>query len=80
MSTIQNFDISQERLQLQEMLDEIRQLVNNGNFEIETTNASEPAFDAPNETKFVLSIFGGQFRLYISFQGDWYYTTLTILP
>ena len=79
MATIQDFDVTKERIQLQEMLEEIRNLLNNGNLEIETTSASEPAFDAPQETKFVLSIFGAQFRLYISFLGDWYHTTLTKL-
>lgn len=79
MATIQDFDVTKERIQLQEMLEEIRVLLNNGNLEIETTSASSPAFDAPQETKFVLSIFGAQFRLYISFLGDWYHTTLTKL-
>ena len=80
MAKVQDFDLTKERIQLQEHADEVRSIINNGNFEIEVTNASSPAFDAPNETKFVLSIFGAQFRLYVSHLGDWYFTTLTILP
>jgi hypothetical protein len=80
MATIQKFDLTREQINLQRFADEVRQLINNGNFEVEVTNASEPAFDAPQETKFVLSIFGAQFRLYISYLGDWYYATLTKLP
>lgn len=79
MATVQDFDITKERIQVQEMLDEIRLLINNGNFEVEVTAAASPAFDAPQETKFVLSIFGAQFRLYISFLGDWYFATLAKL-
>ena len=77
MSTVQDFDITKERIQLQEMLDEVRILLNNGNMEIEVTTASIPAFDAPQETKMVASFFGAQFRFYISYLGDWYFTTLT---
>jgi DNA-binding IclR family transcriptional regulator len=79
MSAIQDFDITKERIQLQDMLQEIRDLLNNGNLEIEVTTASQPAFDAPQETKMVISIFGTQYRFYISYLGDWYHTTLTKL-
>ena len=75
MSTIQDFDITKERIQLQEMLDEIRNLLNNGSLEVEVTTASSPAFAAPQETKMVMSFFGTQYRLYISYVGDWYFTT-----
>lgn len=79
MSTIQDFDITKERIQLQEMLDEIRVLLNNGNMEIEVTTASSPAFDAPQETKLVWSVFGSQYRIYISYLGEWYFTTFAKL-
>ena len=79
MATIQDFDITKERIQLQEMLDEIRNIVNSGNIEVEVTSAASPAFDAPQETKMVLSIFGGTFRFYISYLGNWYYAGLTQL-
>lgn len=79
MSKIQDFDLTKERLEVQEFADEVRKLLNNGNIEIDVTAASSPAFAAPQETKFVLSLFGAQYRLYISFLGNWYYTTLTQL-
>jgi hypothetical protein len=79
MAKIQDFDLTKERLELQEFAEEVRILINNGNIEFEVTAASSPAFDAPQETKMVLSIFGAQFRLYISYLGDWYYSTLTKL-
>jgi len=79
MATIQNFDLTKERLQLQEYADEVRNLLNNGNLEIEVTTASSPAYAAPNETKMVLSIFGAQYRFYVSYLGSWYYTTMTKL-
>ena len=77
MTRIQDVDLSRESLQLQELLDNLKTILNNGNVEIEVTAASAPAYTAPNVTKFVLSIYGSQYRLYISFMGDWYYATLT---
>jgi hypothetical protein len=79
MSNIQEFDLTRESAELQDFTEEVRRLINNGNMEIEVTTATQPAFDPPQETKLVLSIFGAQFRLYISFLGDWYFTTLTKL-
>ena len=79
MAKIQDHDVTKERIEMQEFVDEVRSLLNNGNVEIDVTSASSPAFSAPNETKFVLSIFGTQYRLYISYLGDWYYTTFAKL-
>lgn len=79
MATIQDFDLTRERPELQEMLDDIRNLLNNGNIEIEVTTASSPPFDAPQETKLVFSVFGTQFRIYISYLGNWYFTTFALL-
>ena len=79
MANIQDYDLSKERVELQDWADEVRTLINNGNFEIEVTAASSPAYTAPNETKMVLSIFGAQYRLYISYLGDWYFTTFAKL-
>lgn len=77
MSKIQDVDLSKESLQVQELLDNLKVVLNNGNYEIEVTAASQPAYTAPTVTKFVLSIYGNQHRLYISFLGSWYYATLT---
>ena len=79
MAKIQDFDLSKERLDLQDFADEVRSIINNGNIEIDVTASTSPAFDAPQETKIVLSIFGAQYRLYISYLGDWYYTTFAKL-
>ena len=77
MSRIQDVDLSKESLQLQELLDNLKVILNNGNLEIEVTAASAPAYTAPNVTQLVLSIYGSQYRLYCSFMGNWYYTTMT---
>lgn len=71
MATIQDFDLTKERIQLQEFADEVRSVINNGNLEIEVTAAASPAYDAPQETKLVLSIFGATYRLYVSYLGNW---------
>jgi len=77
MSRLQDIDLSKESLQVQELLDNLKTILNNGNYEVEVTAASQPNYTAPNVTKFVLSIYGTQYRLYVSFLGNWYYVTLT---
>jgi hypothetical protein len=77
MSKIQDVDLSKESIQVQELLDNLKVVLNNGNYEIEVTAASQPPYSAPNVTKFVLSVYGNQFRLYVSFLSNWYYATLT---
>jgi DNA-binding IclR family transcriptional regulator len=79
MARVQDHDLTRERIELQDAIDEIRSILNNGNVEFDVTAASAPAFDAPEETKLVFSIFGTQYRLYMSYLGDWYYTTMTKL-
>jgi hypothetical protein len=73
---VQDVDMSKESVQVQEFTENIRNLINTGAIEFEVTFAATPG-TAPNETKVVLSIFGATYRLYISYLGDWYYTTLT---
>ena len=75
---VQDVDMSKESVQVQEFVDNVRTLLNGGAVEFEVTFAADPG-NAPNETKIVLSIFGGTYRLYISLLGSWYYTTLTKL-
>ena len=77
MARVHDHDLTREHIELRDFADEVQSILNNGNVEFDVTAASAPAFDAPNETKIVLSIFGAQYRLYISYLGDWYYTTLT---
>ena len=79
MAKVQEYDLTRERFELQEVIEDIRSVINNGNFEIEVTTAASPSYAAPDQTKFVLSIFGATYRLYISYLGDWYYTTFAKL-
>lgn len=79
MAKVQDHDLSKESLQVQEFFEDVRKILNLGTFEIEFTASSQPDYDAPSETRFVLSVFGGQFRLYISANSQWYYVTLTSL-
>jgi hypothetical protein len=75
---IQDVDMSKESVQIQEFTENVRSLLNNGGIEFDVTFAASPG-NAPNETKIVLSLFGATYRLYISYLGSWYYTTLTKL-
>lgn len=76
---VQDVDMSKESVQVQELTDNVRDLLNNGGVEFDVTFAASPTVPAPNETKIVLSLFGATYRLYISYLGDWYYTGLTKL-
>lgn len=75
---VQDVDMSKESVQIQELTENIRSLLNNGAVEFDVTFAADPGL-APNETKIVLSLFGATYRLYISYLGSWYYTGLTKL-
>jgi len=75
---VQDVDTTKESVQLQEFTEQVRTIINNGAVEFEVTAASDPGA-APNETKIVLSLFGAQYRLYISYLGDWYYVPVAKL-
>lgn len=75
---VQDVDMSKESVQIQELTENIRSLLNNGAVEFDVTFAADPGV-APNETKIVLSLFGATYRLYISYLGNWYYTGMTKL-
>lgn len=70
-------DLSKESLQVQEAFDGVRSILNTGAFEVSTTASAPPASEAPQETKMFLSLYGTQYRLYISYLGAWYYVNLT---
>lgn len=74
---VQDVDMTKESVQVQELTENIRSLLNNGAVEFEVTFAATPPTPAPGETKVVLSLFGATYRLYISYLGNWYYTGLT---
>jgi hypothetical protein len=73
---VQDVDMSKESVQVQEFTENVRTLLNSGGVEFDVTFAAAPG-TAPQETRLVLSIFGATVRLYISYLGNWYYTTLT---
>ena len=79
MAKVQDHDFSKESIPVQEFLEDVRKILNNGTFEIEFTASTSPDYDAPAETRFVMSVFGGQLRLYISANSQWYYVSLTAL-
>lgn len=76
---VQDIDLSKESIQVQEFADATKNILNNGGIEIDTYPGaiSGATYPAPRETKLVLQLFGTQYRLYISYGGNWYYTTLT---
>lgn len=79
MTRVADHDLTRESLQVQEYADEVRRILNNGLYEIQVTASSSPDYAAPAEPTIVLSIFGAQYRLYVSYQNEWYYVTLNKL-
>lgn len=79
MTKVSEHDLVREHVPVQEFAQEVITILNRGGIEIEVTSASSPAYDAPNETKLVLSLFGSQYRFYISYLGQWYWVSLTAL-
>ena len=76
---LEDQDVSRESLPVREMFENLKSIINFGNIEFDVTSSSQPDFDAPEQTKVVLSLFGSQYRLYISYLGEWYYATLNKL-
>jgi len=79
VTKISDNDLTKESLQVQEFSDEVRKVLNNGLYEIQVTTSTSPDYDAPPETTLVLSLFGAQYRIYVSYNSQWYYATLTAL-
>lgn len=79
MTRLSDSDLTKESIQVQEFSDEVKRIINNGLYEIQTTAASSPTFDAPQVPTLVFSIFGAQRRLYIGYLGAWYYVSFTPL-
>lgn len=79
MTRLSDSDLTKESIQVQEFSDEVKRIINNGLYEIQTTAAASPTYDAPQVPTLVLSVFGGQIRLYVGYLGTWYYAALTAL-
>ena len=79
MTRLSDSNLTKESIQVQEFSDEVKRILNNGLYEIQTTASSAPTYDAPQVPTLVFSVFGGQIRLYIGYLGVWYYTTFTAL-
>lgn len=77
MAKISDHDMIRESIQVQEFVDEVTELFNNGSFEIQTSASHPPGFDAPQEPQLVLAKVGATVRLYCSYLGTWYYVALT---
>lgn len=74
---VEDVDTTKESVQVQEFVDNVRNLLNGGAVEFDVTFAAVPTVPAPSETKIVLSLFGATYRLYISYLSNWYYVALT---
>jgi len=79
MTRLSDSDLTKESIQVQEFSDEVKRIINNGLYEIQTTAASSPTFDPPQNPTLVFSVFGGQIRLYVGYLGVWYFTDFTPL-
>lgn len=73
---ISDVDLSKQAMQVQDFAQQVRALCNNAGYEIDVVFSAPPAATAPQEPLVYLSIVGTQYRLYISYLGNWFYTNL----
>ena len=74
---LSDHDTTRESMQMQEFVEEVRAILNNGTYEVETTAAATPPYAAPAEPKIVFSLFGATAKLFIGYGGTWYQVGLT---
>jgi len=77
MGKISEHDTSKESTQVQEFVDEVAGIMNNGNYEILVVATDPPGFDAPQVPQLVLSKVGAVVKLFCSYLGTWYSVTLS---
>lgn len=79
MAKVSDHDTTRESTQVQEFVAEVRNILNNGNYEIQVTAAASPEYAAPTTPAIVFSLYGATPKLYVGYNGNWYYVTLTAL-
>ena len=79
---VQNYDTSRENINVQDMFEDIKNILNLGRYEFTKITSSEPSWTEGVDGIAVLSVFGATRRLYISDMSaakKWVYVTLTEL-
>lgn len=79
---LQDYDISKENVNIQDTIEDVRNILNRGNYEIKYTTQSSPNWTESVNGILVLSVFGASARLYVSNNSaanGWSYAALTDL-
>ena len=79
---ISDYDISKENVNMQDTIEDIRNVLNRGSYEIKVTTQSYPNWTEATDGIMVLSIFGASTTLFISntnVTSKWTYVSLTNL-
>jgi len=82
MGKVQDYDLSKQDVNVQDTHDEIRNILNLGNYEIKKITSASPGWTESVDGIPVLSIYGASRTLFISDTGatnGWSYVTLTEL-
>lgn len=82
MSKIQDYDLSKQDINVQDTHEEIRNILNNGQYEMKKITSSYPNWSEGKDGVMVLSVFSASRRLYISDMSatsKWSYVALTEL-
>lgn len=79
---LQDYDISKENVNIQDTIEDVRNILNRGNYEIKFTSQASPNWTENINGILVLSVYGASVRLYISntsATNGWSYANLTDL-
>jgi len=79
---IQDYDMSKQDVNMQDTIEDVRSILNLGNYEIKKIALANPNWSESVDGILVLSVYGAQYRLYISdtsATNGWRYVDLTSL-
>jgi hypothetical protein len=82
MGKISDYDVSKQDINVQDTIDDIKNVINNGAYELKITTASSPGWRESVNGVLVLAIFGASTRLYVSnnnTSNGWAYVDFTDL-
>ena len=82
MGKIQDYDMSKQDVNMQDTIEEVRSVINLGNYEVKKIALANPTWTESVDGILILSVYGAQYRLYISDNSaanGWRYVTLSTL-
>ena len=82
MGKVSDYDMSKQDVNMQDTIEDVRSILNLGNYEVKKIALAYPNWTESVDGILVLSVYGAQYRLYISdtsATNGWRYCDLTAL-